>query len=163
MIINKSSKAFTLIELVIVIAVIALLATVSIPSYMGMQKKARARAIIESSSASKSELHNWMDTVLTQESEMVDYNGDGVLDSADNTDRPGTISGIPAQWDLIHGLGQNLEARSPYQPAGPLFNNSAVAGDGQIAITCTGNTCRIRAYTDDAGDGAIFDERVSVE
>ncbi len=149
-------QGFTLTELMIVVAVIGILSTIAIPNFLGMQKKARARAVIEACSSSKSELQNWMITVASRESGTADFEGDGDLDVADDLARPANLAAIPGAWDALHSVGAPRESESPYFSGLDLFNTASVPGDGQISITCNVQTCNIRGYSNHPADGAIY-------
>jgi len=158
----RNKKGFTLIELMIVVAIIGILSAIAIPNYLGMQKKAKRRAILEACASAKSEVSSWMNTIDQVESMVTDFDGDGALTAADDAAAP-AIAGIGATWDGIHNLGDTLEAVSPYDNSVDLFNTAAAAGSGQISIVCSGNGCTITGYTDTAADGAIFTESVYIE
>ena len=61
----RSKKGFTIVELVIVIAVIAILAAVMIPTFSGMVNKAKASAAMQ-------EANNALTVVLAEEAEDMD-------------------------------------------------------------------------------------------
>lgn len=85
-----NKKGFTIVELVIVIAVIAILAAVMIPTFSGIIEKAKKSAAQQEAAA------------LWQETYALDLS-DGELDGLDNTAAITTVSGKTVTYSVTGG------------------------------------------------------------
>jgi len=160
---RRLCKGFTLVELMIVVAIIGILSAVAIPNFLGMQEKSRIRSIMESHSSAKSLLMLWMRTIEDREAGYVDFNGDSVVTGADDTILVGmVIEDIPDQWDAANGPA-GKDRRSPFFPNQDLFATGAAAGSGQISITCANKACDLIAYSDRLSDGEIINSLIATD
>jgi len=83
----RSHQGFSIIELLIIIAILNVLATVSTVIYIGVRDKAKMASIVRTAESAKPELEFWLQTSLSTKVDFreVDTNFDGKIDTNDKT------------------------------------------------------------------------------
>ncbi|MBD3826096.1 MULTISPECIES: pilin [Stenotrophomonas] len=124
----KNQKGFTLIELMIVVAIIAILAAIALPAYQDYLVKSRVSEVMLAASSAR--------TTVSEAA---------AADTANPTDMPATVaiesqaskyvSGVTYSEGVITATGQDLGGSTP---TGTITLTGQKSANGQVDWTCSG-------------------------
>jgi len=158
--IKHDRNGFTLIELMVVVAIIGILAAIAIPNFLGMQEKARRKAVIAVASSAKSELHHWMDATIKQDDGIIDCSGDGLITSAEPACQ--SVANVPSSWIKAFYAGAGTHY-SPWYARKGMFTTAVSPQSGQITLSVITAEQKIIIRGFDKNAVEIFSDAVILE
>ncbi len=126
---QKLYRGFTLIELMIVIAIVAILATIAIPSYQNYTKKAAVTELIQASAPYKSAVELCL--LQTEDASLCNAGENGIPANISNQ---GRIQSLTVKAGVISVIGQNNLKGVEYHLTPPSGDQT------QWSISCSDKT-----------------------
>lgn len=158
----KDNAGFTIIELMVTVAVIAILCAIAVPNFMGLQERAKRRVMKEVAFSAKSELHHWLDAANNNLRGVVDVNGDHFIDP---DEFHADLLTVPSSWIQSFYRQRGGTVMSPWGGRGifTVVPATNIICTGQIVLHPDqgGRRIQIRAYNRN-GD-MLFSDSVAIE
>ena len=136
---KENTSGFTIIELMVTVAVIMILAALLIPNYLGLQERAKRRAIIEVATSIAPEINHWQETAIDGQRGVIDVNGDALVTPGEGIS--GDLNNIPRSWIKAFHSKVGRKSLSPWFNRRGLFTvaRENALQPGQINLVTLNN------------------------
>jgi prepilin-type N-terminal cleavage/methylation domain-containing protein len=158
MLMRKRQEGFSFIELLVVMVIIGILAAIAVPTYVGMQNKARQARMVSTAKSSSKELFLWLQASIStkRNSIEVDTNFNGIVDILDKTNVQLLNDGVANTYVTNRTAVKN--EGSPWYPL-PLWSLDNTIPKGRITLIQPSGSA-IRIVAKDYLDNIVYDQTV---
>ena len=154
----RNNKGFSLLELMLVLAIISLILSIAIPVYLGLRDKTRMEIFIADGRSAIPEIYSWLQSATSpnQNAKEIDTNCDGMIDSEDMTNRELREAGVAKTFADCRN--KVFKDKSPWSGQLPLWTIDPAMPPGQM--TLIEETDRIKIIGKSIGGGTVFQDYV---
>lgn len=159
---NINQRGFSLIELLFVMVIIAIIAAIAIPGYIGLRNRAYEASIISSARGSVDTLNYWLHSSLSSRSSdrEADTNCNGEIDTGDKTNIQLFTDGVASTFVICRNT--MLKEKSPYNNNLPLWSiDNTIPGERITLIQLTNTNIRLVAKNN-RGD-IVFERNITAD
>ena len=156
-----NKKGYSLIELLVVMVIIAALAAIAIPIYVGLRDRGHSALIIASARGAIGEIDFWVQSAVSLKPERdVDTNFSGIVDAGDRTDEELFNEGVAN----VYATNRNtiLKERSPWDSNVPLWSNDNTILTGRITLIQLADN-EVRVVAKNRSGSIVFDQIASAD
>jgi len=169
----KNRGAFTLIELLIVVAIIGIIASLAISGYLGMQERGRKGAVQRAAASIEPELQAWLDAAFKGFSTIqagvteVDSDGNGMIVAGtdmNNSDLALQLAAVTLDDQYVIARQAQFSEMSPWDPTTSLFVagvvNASMMSQISIAQNAAGQAALLQVVATDKNGGILHNKYI---
>jgi len=149
-------KGFTLVELMVVVAIIAILAAVAVPMYTKFQQKSRVGTAMKAAMGTMQPFQEWFGS----EEDFSSITMDVTDNTFDGTNRNGDPAKVGVNLPFVEGMGWVTTFTTDVVVIRWEFTDRCPAADcnGQFCLKCTDASCDMEIQMDTGSQFSTLDK-----